>query len=181
MKRGTIGGIVALIAVLAFSSAAEAHKIKLGKARATSERDALALCLDDPTCLEYGTAPCVRRTAHIARCFVLLAGEDKLGPWECTYIDQWKIKRRTGHRLFWNRFVFENTLECYTPIRAARAASTERDLEARITAERRFRDRDCDDFRSRRHAQRFFKNHNPRRDRHNLDADNDGKACEDSF
>jgi hypothetical protein len=136
MKRGFIGGIVALVAVLAFSSSAEAHKIKLGKARAVSERDALALCLDDPTCLEYGTAPCRRRTAHIARCFVLLAGEDKLGPWECTYIDQWKIKRRTGHRLFWNRFVFENTLKCYTPVSARSSRAARNGLEARIASER---------------------------------------------
>ena len=137
MKRGIIGGIVALIAVLAFSSAAEAHTIKLGKARATSERDALALCLDDPACLEYGTAPCVRRTAHIARCLVGLFGEDEFGSWECLYIDQWKIKRRTGHRLFWNRFVFENTLDCYyTSINAARADRNGRDLEARIASER---------------------------------------------
>jgi hypothetical protein len=42
-------------------------------------------------------------------------------------------------------------------------------------------DRDCDDFRSQRAAQKFFKHHHPRQDPHNLDADNDGRACEDSF
>lgn len=42
-----------------------------------------------------------------------------------------------------------------------------------------FRDRDCSDFRTQRQAQRFFKrNGGPRQDPHNLDADNDGKACE---
>jgi Excalibur calcium-binding domain len=40
------------------------------------------------------------------------------------------------------------------------------------------RDRDCDDFKNQRRAQRFFKRHHPRRDPHNLDADNDGIACE---
>jgi len=40
-------------------------------------------------------------------------------------------------------------------------------------------DKDCKDFDSRKQAQRFFKNHNPDKDPHNLDADNDGKACED--
>lgn len=39
-------------------------------------------------------------------------------------------------------------------------------------------DRDCSDFASQRQAQRFFKNHNPRRDPHRLDGDNDGIACE---
>ena len=40
-------------------------------------------------------------------------------------------------------------------------------------------DRDCSDFRTQRQAQRFFKrNGGPRDDPHNLDADNDGKACE---
>jgi hypothetical protein len=38
--------------------------------------------------------------------------------------------------------------------------------------------KDCKDFDSRRQAQRWFERHNPRRDPANLDADNDGKACE---
>lgn len=41
-----------------------------------------------------------------------------------------------------------------------------------------FRDRDCQDFRTQRQAQRFFKRHDPRADPHGLDSDNDGKACE---
>jgi hypothetical protein len=42
-----------------------------------------------------------------------------------------------------------------------------------------FRDRDCSDFRTQRQAQRFFKKQGgPREDPHNLDSDNDGKACE---
>jgi hypothetical protein len=39
-------------------------------------------------------------------------------------------------------------------------------------------DRDCSDFRTHRQAQHFFETHNPRRDPHNLDGDNDGIACE---
>ena len=40
-------------------------------------------------------------------------------------------------------------------------------------------DKDCSDFRTQRQAQRFFRRHGgPREDPHNLDADNDGKACE---
>lgn len=42
-----------------------------------------------------------------------------------------------------------------------------------------FRDRDCADFKSHAQAQRFFEKHNPSRDPHNLDGDNDGIACED--
>jgi hypothetical protein len=42
-----------------------------------------------------------------------------------------------------------------------------------------FHDRDCADFSSQRQAQRFFERHNPGRDPHRLDADNDGIACED--
>jgi hypothetical protein len=42
-----------------------------------------------------------------------------------------------------------------------------------------FHDRDCADFSSHAQAQRFFEKHNPRRDPHNLDGDNDGIACED--
>lgn len=39
-------------------------------------------------------------------------------------------------------------------------------------------DRDCSDFDSQRQAQRFFERHNPGQDPHQLDADNDGRACE---
>lgn len=42
-----------------------------------------------------------------------------------------------------------------------------------------FTDKDCKDFDSRKQAQKFFKKHDPQDDPHNLDADNDGKACED--
>jgi hypothetical protein len=43
-----------------------------------------------------------------------------------------------------------------------------------------FRDRDCKDFKTQKKAQRFFKKHGgPKKDPHRLDADNDGKACED--
>jgi excalibur calcium-binding domain-containing protein len=42
-----------------------------------------------------------------------------------------------------------------------------------------FRDRDCADFKTHAQAQRFFEKHNPRRDPHNLDGDNDGSACEE--
>jgi hypothetical protein len=44
-----------------------------------------------------------------------------------------------------------------------------------------FRDRDCADFKSHAQAQRFFQKHNPSRDPHNLDGDNDGIACEDLY
>jgi hypothetical protein len=40
-------------------------------------------------------------------------------------------------------------------------------------------DKDCSDFSTQEEAQRFFESHHPNRDPHRLDADNDGKACED--
>lgn len=46
---------------------------------------------------------------------------------------------------------------------------------------RAFRDKDCDDFRTQRQAQRFFRKARKRtgeRDAHGLDADGDSKACE---
>lgn len=42
-----------------------------------------------------------------------------------------------------------------------------------------FVDRDCADFRTQKQAQRFYKKHHPNRDPHRLDADRDGRACED--
>lgn len=43
-----------------------------------------------------------------------------------------------------------------------------------------FRDRDCKDFKSQKKAQKFYKKQGgPKKDPHRLDADRDGKACED--
>ena len=41
------------------------------------------------------------------------------------------------------------------------------------------RDYECESFGSRRQAQRFFNRHDPQDDPFDLDADGDGKACED--
>jgi Excalibur calcium-binding domain len=41
-------------------------------------------------------------------------------------------------------------------------------------------DRDCNDFRTQKKAQRFFRRHNPRRDPHGLDSDNDRIVCEEN-
>jgi hypothetical protein len=47
-------------------------------------------------------------------------------------------------------------------------------------AQAKFRDRDCADFNSQAQAQRFYVRHGgPKKDRHGLDADHDGAACED--
>jgi endonuclease YncB( thermonuclease family) len=40
-------------------------------------------------------------------------------------------------------------------------------------------DKDCADFNTQQAAQDFFESHNPSEDPHYLDADDDGKACED--
>jgi hypothetical protein len=43
-----------------------------------------------------------------------------------------------------------------------------------------FVDRDCSDFPTQHHAQKYFKKHGgPKRDPSRLDADHDGVACED--
>jgi hypothetical protein len=40
-------------------------------------------------------------------------------------------------------------------------------------------DKDCEDFKNRKAAQKFFKKHGgPKSDPHRLDSDGDGKACE---
>ncbi|WP_330633775.1 thermonuclease family protein [Halocatena halophila] len=39
-------------------------------------------------------------------------------------------------------------------------------------------DRDCSDFESQEEAQKFFENHSPQEDPHQLDGDGNGKACE---
>ena len=42
------------------------------------------------------------------------------------------------------------------------------------------RDKNCSDFKSQKAAQHWFHKHNPRKDPAGLDADNDGRACEDN-
>ena len=41
--------------------------------------------------------------------------------------------------------------------------------------------KDCSDFKTQHQAQKWFKHHHPHKDPAGLDADHDGKACEDSF
>jgi Excalibur calcium-binding domain len=42
------------------------------------------------------------------------------------------------------------------------------------------RDKNCSDFGSQKAAQHWFHKHNPHKDPAGLDADNDGRACEDN-
>lgn len=54
-------------------------------------------------------------------------------------------------------------------------------LAATSRSQAAFRDKDCADFRTQRAAQRFFRNQSRKsgvRDRHGLDGDGDGIACE---
>jgi hypothetical protein len=116
MRRAPIalgfGLVAAVIAFGALAWTADAHRIKLGKAYNLSVRDAEAVCADDPTCLGTEVEPCRRINAHVARCKVHVFGEDKLGPYDCEWTDQWKIKKKR-RRLIWNPRVFEQTLACY--------------------------------------------------------------------
>jgi hypothetical protein len=51
---------------------------------------------------------------------------------------------------------------------------------AAVPAAAAFQDKDCADFKTHKQAQRYYKNHGgPRYDPSHLDADHDGKACED--
>ena len=49
-----------------------------------------------------------------------------------------------------------------------------------MTPQASARDKNCSDFGSQKAAQRWFHKHNPHRDPAGLDADNDGRACEDN-
>ena len=49
-----------------------------------------------------------------------------------------------------------------------------------MTPQASARDKNCSDFSSQRQAQHWFHKHHPHRDPAGLDADNDGRACEDN-
>src|SRR4051794_36496387 len=49
-----------------------------------------------------------------------------------------------------------------------------------MTPQASARDKNCSDFSSQRQAQHWFHKHNPHKDPAGLDADNDGRACEDN-
>jgi hypothetical protein len=77
-------------------------------------------------------------------------------------------------RLTWVLAVLIGALLAFAVLAAGPASSPVPAVPSAAAA-----DKDCKDFDSRRQAQRFFERHNPKKDPHNLDADDDGKACED--
>lgn len=66
---------------------------------------------------------------------------------------------------------------CHTPKKAPVRAPVKTVTKKSVVS---FIDKNCKDFRTQKEAQRFFiAEGGPQSDRHRLDADNDGIACED--
>jgi hypothetical protein len=115
VRRGPIalglGLVAAAIAFGALASTADARPIKLAKAHNLSSRITQSLCAADPTCLGREVEPCRRISAQVARCRVHVFGEDKLGPYDCHWTDQWKVKKHP-RRWTWSENSFKRTFHC---------------------------------------------------------------------
>ena len=103
--------LVAAVAVFAPVGLADAHQIDRDKARKVSDDLARSVCRDDNTCYGVFVEQCSKPTPHKARCKVHYWGEDFRGPYDCHWIDQWKVAR-DSNRVTWSRKVFNDTFKC---------------------------------------------------------------------
>ena len=116
--RMTIAAIV-LTGVLVTAGNAGAHTLTKERAHNASLRGAEMHCENDPYCDTFRADNCRRRRAasghrrrHKVRCDVFLGGTDKVGDWQCTWVDQWSIKKGS-RRLRWSQLVYDETVDCH--------------------------------------------------------------------
>ena len=103
---------------LIWAGTANAHTLTKERAHKASLRGAQMHCENDPFCDTFRANNCRRpaasghRRRHKVRCDIFLGGTDKVGPWQCTWVDQWSI--RAGRRkLYWSQAVYNETVDCH--------------------------------------------------------------------
>jgi hypothetical protein len=121
MKRAgrmAVAGAV-LFGMLVVAGGAEAHTLTKERAHNASLRGAERHCENDPYCDTFRATNCRRppaptrhRRRHKVRCDIFLGGTDKVGDWQCTWVDQWSI-RSGSNRLRWSQAVYDETVDCH--------------------------------------------------------------------
>jgi len=103
--------VAAFVAALAAAATVSAHHIDATKVQKFDLEITRGTCKYDPTCYGVVVEPCQTPSAHVARCKVHYRGEDLIGPYDCEWIDQFKLERNSN-KMTWNQRVFKQTYTC---------------------------------------------------------------------
>jgi hypothetical protein len=66
----------AVVALLVFAVAAEAHKVPFGYAKQEIRRETASLCANTNGCVNWKAGPCRRQSYHRVDCVARLVGEN---------------------------------------------------------------------------------------------------------
>ena len=104
--------VAAFVAVLATAATVGAHQIDVKKLQKFDLEITRGACKYDPTCYGVVVEPCQKLSARVAQCKVHYWGELLTGPYDCEWIDQFKLARNSN-QFTWNKRVFDQTYTCY--------------------------------------------------------------------
>jgi len=107
-----LASCIGLVVIASLAPSAEGHQIDRNKAQKVSFDFAWDVCKDDNTCYGIVVEVCKKPSAHVARCKVHYWGEDSAGPYDCEWIDQYRLSRNSN-RATWSEKVFNDTFTCY--------------------------------------------------------------------
>jgi hypothetical protein len=109
-KALVLATAMAVVAALSVPQA-QAHVLYLSKAHHKSVGLTKYVCDGTQGCERFHVDPCHRMSAHKVRCKSHIFGEEQGRPVECTYVNQWSI-RRGSDRLHYSFGLFNRTLQC---------------------------------------------------------------------
>ena len=138
-RKLALAGLLVVTGAGLFAASAQAHTINPGKAQNYSLKLAFSVCKDDKTCYVVEVDPCKRVSDHKAVCkYVHYAGIDHIGPYDCEWVDGWKLTRSGAYR--WDARLMEDTIVCYDDDgghfrHPGDGAERRRDVEEQLAAE----------------------------------------------
>ena len=88
--------VAAFVAVLAAAGTVSAHQIDAKKLQKFDLEITRGACKYDPTCFGVVIEPCQKQSARVAQCKVHYWGELLTGPYDCEWIDQFKLARNSN-------------------------------------------------------------------------------------
>jgi len=109
-KAIVLATALAAVAALAVPQA-QAHVLYLSKAHHKTVGLTKYVCDGTQGCERFHVDPCHRMSAHKVRCKSHIFGQEQGQPVECTYINQWSI-RRGSDRLHYSFGLLNRTLQC---------------------------------------------------------------------
>src|SRR5262245_10280586 len=109
-KAFVLATALAVLVALAVPQA-QAHVLYLSKAHHKSVGLTKYVCDGSQGCERFHVDPCHRISAHKVRSKGNISGEERGQPVECTWINQWSI-RRGSEQVHYSFGLFNRTLQC---------------------------------------------------------------------